>query len=151
MVGLSRSRLAGLRDWLYAQKFRFERGQQFLAFVNFVLLLLVASNSLKTWGFPRWAVWAMIPVGFFGMWAFGWFVVEVVRGFQKDETEALKRSPAWQKHEENFAKIDEVLRILRSLGVASGGVDIGNSGVEVQGNRKPALLPKSGSKESPSK
>ena len=93
----------------------------------------------------------MIPVGFFGMWLFGWFVVEKARGFQKDETEALKRSPAWKKHEENFEKIDEILRIVRGIGVASGGLGVGNGGVEVQGNGKLTLLQKSGVKKSPSK
>ena len=87
----------------------------------------------------------MIPLGFFGMWLFGWFVVEVARGFQKDETEALKRSPAWQKHRENFEKIDEILRIVRGNGVASGGAGIGNGGVEVQDYRKFPLSQKPGS------
>ena len=90
----------------------------------------------------------MIPLGFFGMWLFGWFVVEVARGFQKDETEALKRSPAWQKHRENFEKIDEILRIVRGFGVASGSAGLGNGGMAVQGNGKLSLLPKPGSKRS---
>ena len=134
--GLLIRKLVLLRNWAYSQKFRFERGQQFLAFVNFGLLLLIASDRLKSWGFPRWSVYAMIPMGFFGMWLFGWFVVEVVRGFQKDEEEALKRSPAWVKHRENFGKVDEILRVVRGLNVASGGVCSGVPGVEVQGDRK---------------
>ena len=144
LVGLSRNKMASLRDWLWEQKFRFERGQQFLVFVNFGLLMLIASNQLKTWGLPRWAVYLMIPIGFFGMWLFGWFVVEKARGYAKDEAEQLKRSPAWEKHETSFRQIDEILRIVRGDGVASGGVGLGNSGMEVQDDRKPALLPKPG-------
>lgn len=129
--GLLIRRLALLRNWAYSQKFRFERGQQFLAFVNFGLLLLIASDRLKSWGFPRWAVYAMIPLGFFGMWLFGWFVVEKVKGFQKDEEEALKRSPAWVKHRENFEKVDEILRVVRSLDVGSRRTSPGDDRVEV--------------------
>lgn len=127
-----RGSLARVRDWIYAQKFRFERGSQFLAFVQFALLVFVAADKLKVIGLPRWAVYGLIPLGFLGMWAFGWFVVEKVRGFQKDETEALKRSPAWEKHRENFERVEEILQIVKSLNLASGGSRAGGIGVEVQ-------------------
>lgn len=88
----------------------------------------------------------MVPLGFLGMWLFGWFVVEKARGYAKDEAEQLKRSPAWEKHEISFRQIDEILRVVRGLGVAPGSAGVGELGMEVQGDGKLPLSQKPSSK-----
>ena len=93
---------------LLEQRFRLSLGQQFLAYINFVLLVLAASRELK-WilGVESTAalVSIMVPLAFFGLWAFGYAMDKYFKMPEIDEAEYIKRSPAWQ----------EVLGTLRAL------------------------------------
>lgn len=141
---MTRTSLGIFRDWLYEQKFRFDRGQQFMVFINFSLLVITTSKVL---GFSGWLVLILVPVAFVSVWAFGWFVIEVTRGVEKEEREFLKRSWGWKKHEENFRKIDEVLEIIRGLNVGPGDISKALGGVEVQHDGKILSLQERASKD----
>lgn len=107
--------LRGLRNGFFAQKYRFDLGLQFLVFLNFALLILTASDKLKALlGLDRISevVLVMIPVGFVGAWAFGYFLDKVARAPQTTERESLKRSISWQ---ENFARLGRLEAEIKAL------------------------------------
>ena len=63
--------LRAARDFLFAQKYRFDQGLQFMVFVNFALLILTASDKLKViFGLDRISEVAalMVVLGFVGTW-----------------------------------------------------------------------------------
>ena len=101
-----RERLARIRSVLWAQKYRFQLGQQWLVFVNFALLLVAVSKSMDLRAGPILLV--AVPFGFVAMWAWGWFLDVVVKQAQMDEREAIRRSPAMQLHEENNRLIKQL-------------------------------------------
>ena len=90
------------------QRFRLSIGQQFLAYINFVLLVITASRELKpVLGIERTSVLVgiAVPVAFFFLWAIGYAMDRYFKMPEIDEGEYIKRSPAWQ----------EVLGTLRAL------------------------------------
>ncbi|MGC8851124.1 MAG: hypothetical protein ACP5O3_02725 [Candidatus Micrarchaeia archaeon] len=107
--------LRGARNFFFTQKYRFDLGLQFLVFVNFALLILTASDKLKVFlGLEHVSevITVMIPLGFVGAWAFGYFLDRVVKSPQTAEREALKRSVAWQ---ELFKRLNEIEAEVKSL------------------------------------
>ncbi|NYZ75479.1 hypothetical protein H0O03_04440 [Candidatus Micrarchaeota archaeon] len=103
------------RNFFFAQKYRFDLGLQFLVFLNFALLILTASDKLKAiLGLEHITevILVMIPVGFVGAWAFGWFLDKVVHSPQTTERETVKRSLVWK---ENFQKLDEIDAELKAV------------------------------------
>ena len=107
--------LRAARDFLFAQKYRFDQGLQFLVFVNFALLILTASDKLKViFGLNRISEVAalMVVLGFVGTWAFGLFLDKIVHSQQSTESETLKRSLLWQR---NFAELEGLKREVRQL------------------------------------
>jgi len=103
------------RDFFFAQKYRFDLGLQFLVFLNFALLILTASDKLKAiLGLEHISevMILLLPLGFIGAWAFGWFLDRVVHSPQTAERESVKRSLVWQ---ENFRKLDGIEAELKAL------------------------------------
>lgn len=110
-----REGLRKIRNGFFAQKYRFDLGLQFLVFLNFALLILTASDKLKALlGLEHISevVIVMIPLGFVGAWAFGYFLDKIAHSPQTSERETLKRSVAWQ---ENFEKLDRLQEEVRAL------------------------------------
>lgn len=107
--------LKGLREWFFAQKYRFDLGLQFMVFMNFALLIVTASEKLKAvFGLEHISelLVLLLPLGFFGAWGFGWFMDVVVKAQAQAELEAGKRSPLWRK---SFQASDETLKEVRNL------------------------------------
>ena len=108
-----RHRLARWREFFFAQKYRFDLGQSFLTIVNFTLPIITASDKLMIFfGFPRlWPLLAVIvPVGFLGVWMFGFFMDRVVRAAQMSERQSMRRSEVWGRHNEQMDRIEHAIR-----------------------------------------
>ncbi len=113
-----RMRLAQWRELFFAQKYRFDLGQSFLVVVNFTLLIITASDKLQIFfGIPRLRslLIVIVPLGFVGVWLFGYFMDKVVRAAQMAERQSIKRSEVWTKHNEQMDRLENEMRMIRSL------------------------------------
>ena len=113
-----RTRLARWREVFFAQKYRFDLGQSFLVIVNFTLLIITASDKLQIFfGIPRLRslLIVIVPLGFIGVWFFGYFMDRVVRAAQMAERQSIKRSEVWTKHNEQMDRLEQELKSIRTL------------------------------------
>jgi len=113
-----RHRLARWREFFFAQKFRFDLGQSFLVIVNFTLLIITASDKLQIFfGIPRLRslLVVIVPLGFLGVWVFGYVMDSIVRAPQMAERQSRKRSEIWTKHEAQMDRLEGELREIRRL------------------------------------
>lgn len=114
----ARVRLAHWREVFFAQKYRFDLGQSFLVIVNFTLLIITASDKLQIFfGIPRLRslLIVIVPLGFIGVWLFGYFMDRVVRAAQMAERQSIKRSEVWTTHIEQMDRLEAELKAVRSL------------------------------------
>jgi hypothetical protein len=104
--------LRGTRDFFTEQKYRFDLGRQFLTYVNFILLIIAASDKLQ----PilhlriREMVLIAVPLAFFGSWAFGYFLDRIVRFPQSQMMVSESRSPHWNMTQK---KLDSIISLLK--------------------------------------
>jgi hypothetical protein len=113
-----RMRLARWREILFSQKYRFDLGQSFLVILNFTLLIITASDKLMIFfGIPRLRelLVVIIPMGFLGVWLFGFFMDKIVRAGQMAERQSVRRSEVWQHHHEQMDRVEQQLAELRHL------------------------------------
>jgi hypothetical protein len=113
-----RVRLAQWREIFFAQKYRFDLGQSFLVILNFTLLIITASDKLQIFfGIPRLRslLIVIVPLGFIGVWVFGFFMDRVVRAAQMGERQSIKRSEVWTKHNEQMDRIELEMKTIRRL------------------------------------
>lgn len=111
-------RLAQWREVFFAQKYRFDLGQSFLVVVNFTLLIITASDKLQLFfGIPRLRslLIVIVPLGFIGVWLFGYFMDKVVRAAQMAERQSIKRSEVWTRHNEQMDRIENEMHAIRTL------------------------------------
>lgn len=113
-----RVRLARWREIFFAQKYRFDLGQSFLVILNFTLLIIAASDKLQIFfGIPRLRslLIVIVPLGFIGVWLFGFFMDRVVRAAQMAERQSIKRSEVWTNHNEQMDRIEDEMKAIRVL------------------------------------
>lgn len=113
-----RRRLARWREFFFAQKYRFDLGQSFLVIVNFTLLIITASDKLQIFfGIPRLRslIVLIVPLGFLGVWIFGYVMDKVVRAAQMAERQSMKRSEVWAQHNEQMDRVEASLEEIRTL------------------------------------
>lgn len=113
-----RKRLAKWREFFFAQKYRFDLGQSFLVVVNFTLLIITASDKLQIFfGIPRLRslLILIVPLGFLGVWLFGYFMDRIVRAAQMAERQSMKRSEVWTRHHEQMDRIERDLMDVRKM------------------------------------
>jgi hypothetical protein len=113
-----REHLARWREIFFAQKYRFDLGQSFLVIVNFTLLIITASDKLMIFfGIPhlRELMVAIIPLGFLGVWLFGFFMDKIVRAGQMAERQSVRRSEVWHHHNEQMNRVEQQLAELKQL------------------------------------
>ncbi len=113
-----RRRLAKWREFFFAQKYRFDLGQSFLVILNFTLLIITASDKLQLFfGIPRLRslLIAIVPLGFIGVWMFGYFMDKVVRAPQMAERQAIRRSEVWSVHNEQMDRIETDLQEIKAV------------------------------------
>lgn len=111
-------RLARWREVFFAQKYRFDLGQSFLVILNFTLLIITASDKLQIFfGIPRLRslLIVIVPLGFLGVWCFGYFMDKVVRAAQMAERQSIKRSEVWTNHIEQMDRLEAELKAVREL------------------------------------
>jgi len=106
--------LQRLRDFIVEQKIRFDWGSQFIAYMNFMLLIIVASDKIRSL-FPfhigtNTLLIAGIPIAFFFTWLFGYFLDVVVRFPQQQMRTVERRSPAMQDIIERLDRIERKQR-----------------------------------------
>lgn len=114
----ARVRLARWREVFFAQKYRFDLGQSFLVILNFTLLIITASDKLQIFfGIPRLRslLIVIVPLGFIGVWCFGYFMDKVVRAAQMAERQSIKRSEVWTNHIEQMDRLESELKAVRAL------------------------------------
>jgi hypothetical protein len=113
-----RIKLARWREIFFAQKYRFDLGQSFLVIINFTLLIITASDKLQIFfGVQRLRslLVVIVPIGFIGVWLFGYFMDKVVRAAQMTERQSVKRSEIWSKHNEQMDRIENKLVQIHKL------------------------------------
>jgi len=117
-------RLARWREMFFAQKYRFDLGQSFMVILNFTLLIITASDKLMIFfGVPRLRelLVFLIPLGFIGVWLFGFFMDKIVRAAQMNERQAIQRSEVWHQHNEQMDRIERELKRIRKSMEAHNG------------------------------
>jgi len=113
-----RHRVARWREFFFAQKYRFDLGQSFLVIVNFTLLIITASDKLQLFfGIPRLRslLVVIVPLGFLGVWVFGYVMDMVVRAPQMAERQSRKRSEIWSRHDAQMDRLEAELQEIRRL------------------------------------
>jgi hypothetical protein len=103
-----KQRLSRCKRFAFSQKYRFDLGFQFLAMVNFMLLVVTTATTLRAhMELPRTSILLAIalPSAFFGVWLFGWFLDRVVRYGQAYNIEAHRRNPVAERHIEMLREI----------------------------------------------
>lgn len=112
-----RQRLAKWREMFFAQKYRFDLGQSFLIILNFTLLIISASDKLQIFfGLRlRSLLILIVPLGFIGVWVFGYFMDKIVRAAQMAERQSMKRSEMWSHHNEQMDRMERELHGLKQL------------------------------------
>lgn len=110
--------LARWREVFFTQKYRFDLGQSFLTILNFMLLIITASDKLMLFfGIPRLRslLVVIVPLGFFGVWLFGTFMDRVVRAAQMTERQSVRRSEVWTQHHEQMDRLERELADVKTL------------------------------------
>jgi hypothetical protein len=83
-----------------------------------MLLIITASDKLMIFfGIPRLRtlLWFIIPIGFLGVWFFGYFMDKIVRAGQMAERQSVRRSEVWQHHNDQMDRIEEQIKELQTL------------------------------------
>lgn len=112
-----RATLSRWKRLFFEQKYRFDLGFQFLAIVNFMLLVITTATSLRAYmHLPKTSVLLAlaVPSAFLGVWLFGWFLDRVVRYGQAYNIEAHRRNPVAEEHIALLKSIQAEVRALRS-------------------------------------
>lgn len=67
--------------------------------LNFTLLTITAGDKIKSlFGIQQnWVLILFVPLGFLGMWSFGFFMDKVVRAAQMSERQGFARSELWPR------------------------------------------------------
>ena len=113
-----RQRLARWREVFFAQKYRFDLGQSFLVIVNFTLLIITASDKLSIFfGIPRLRslLMVIVPLGFLGVWIFGYFMDKIVKAGQMAERQSMKRSEVWTQHNAQMDRLEQEIKEMKQL------------------------------------
>ncbi len=108
----------------FAQKYRFDIGQSFLAVVNLTLLMISASDKLMIFfGIQRLRSLLIVlaPVCVILVWLFGYFMDVVVRAGQMVERQQMRRSEVWTSHTEQMDRMERRLNQLAERVDASAG------------------------------
>lgn len=102
-----------MKQFFFRQKFRFDLGYQFLAIINFTLLVIAASDKLRYYtNIPRtWIlVLVFVPFCFFLVWMFGYILDRLVQYTQGYNLEAMKRNPVWNEQKAQLDRIENILK-----------------------------------------
>jgi len=113
-----RMRVARWREIFFSQKYRFDLGQSFLVIVNFTLLIITSSDKLMIFfGITRLRelMVVIIPIGFLGVWLFGFFMDKIVKAGQMAERQSVRRSEVWYYHNDQMNRIEQQLTEIREL------------------------------------
>jgi len=87
-------------------------------------LIITASDKLQIFfGIPRLRslLVLIVPLGFLGVWVFGYFMDRIVRAAQMAERQSIKRSEVWAKHNEQMDRLESALNEIRVRMERKGG------------------------------
>jgi len=109
-----------IRDFVAEQWWRFLIGIQLLTLVNFVLLVITASDKLKSFlgiQYTAELVLLFTPLALAGIWFFGLVLERYIKFPQAQERAAISRSPAWNRNFKMLGDIEKRLeRMEKKLG-----------------------------------
>ena len=82
-----------MRRFIARQKFRFDLGHSFLSILNFIFVVIAASDKIGTLVHlpARAIVCAAVPVSVIGVWCFGW-ILDRCRFWQAYQSETNDRN-----------------------------------------------------------
>ncbi len=109
---MTKQKIVKIRNFFIEQKFRFDQGIQFLAILNFVLLIIATSDKLKN-VFPfriNQLLLLLVPLMFICVWLFGFILDKFIKFPQASELSRVKRSPTYQETQE---KLDKIINLLQ--------------------------------------
>ncbi|MGB9719648.1 MAG: hypothetical protein ACPL06_03600 [Candidatus Anstonellales archaeon] len=110
-----------IRDFVAEQWWRFLIGIQILTLVNFVLLVITASDKLKSFfgiQYTAELVLLFIPLALLGIWLTGFVLERYIRFPQAQERAATSRSPTWNRNFKMLEKIEKrLVRIEKKINV----------------------------------
>lgn len=103
--------LRSLRDVFVREQFHLDLGKQFLAYVNFALLVMVASEQIKTYVPLRThqLLILAVPASFTGAWLFGIFLDKIAHFHESQSRIHEERSPAWKATQRKLGDIERKL------------------------------------------
>lgn len=108
MTANTKIRLNRFRMAFFREKYRFDQGNSFLAFVNFSLLVI---GLVKSSGGNQSMIPTYVAIGFVGTWFLGYFLDKVVRIQEAQERVSLKRSPLWQDNFDHHGEHNKKLEM----------------------------------------
>lgn len=119
-IKIGRNRISKSIEYIFKQKYRFDIGLTFLTFLNFTLLVITASEKLKSiFGIERISelIIILVPLAFFGVWFLGYFMDRFVHFHARTEQEYSKRSYVWRKNFDELNAIRAELKLMRKTSV----------------------------------
>lgn len=105
--------IVNVRNWSVEQTYRYFLGISFMTLINFILLAITASESVK--GLLPFEVnlsvivLFLVPSSLFGVWFFGLILEKYIKYPQRQEQEIIKRSPNWEEVHSKLNRIEEKL------------------------------------------
>ena len=104
-----------IRDFVAEQWWRFLIGIQLLTLVNFVLLVIAASDKLKSFfgiQYTAELVLLFVPLAFLAIWLTGLVLERYIKFPQAQERAAISRSPTWHR---NFKMLENIEKRLERM------------------------------------
>ncbi|MEM2948565.1 MAG: hypothetical protein QXG02_03480 [Candidatus Anstonellales archaeon] len=104
-----------IRDFFAEQWWRFLIGIQVLTLVNFILLVITASDKLKSFfgiQYTTELLLIFVPLALLCIWLAGLVLERYIKFPQAQERAAISRSPAWQR---NFKMLENLEKRLEKI------------------------------------
>lgn len=113
----TRKLLQDVRGFTAEQIYRFLAGYQFMVFVNFILLVLAASDKMEQIAYAHlgilisgtWIAVILIPLGLFGVWVWG-FILDVSAFMHHYNRNLNERNPIWDTLIGRLDRIEKKLK-----------------------------------------
>ena len=106
-MGMGLFKITSLRNWFLVQRWRFNKGQSYIAFVNFALLVVTASSKIGL--NSKAEVFGFVSLVIFAVWFIGYFLDVVVKEQANMERVEASKGMMWN---EVLGKLDAILKNL---------------------------------------
>ena len=100
-------KISSLRNWFLVQRWRFNKGQSYIAFVNFALLVVTAGGKIGLNN--KTEVIGFVSAVIFGVWLIGYFLDVVVKEQANMERVEASKGMMWNQV---LGRLDAILKKL---------------------------------------